>query len=31
MLNEDKIWLATGNSHKFREARKGLDEYGVQL
>jgi XTP/dITP diphosphohydrolase len=30
-LKESKIWLATGNSHKVKEAREVLTEYGIEL
>jgi len=30
-LKENKIWLATGNSHKVKEARVVLAEYGIEL
>jgi XTP/dITP diphosphohydrolase len=31
MSRENKIWLATGNRHKYREAREILAEYSIQL
>ena len=31
MSRENKIWLATGNEYKYREAREVLAESGVQL
>ena len=31
MSRENKIWLATGNEHKYREAREVLAEFGIQL
>jgi XTP/dITP diphosphohydrolase len=31
MSRENKIWLATGNEHKYSEAREVLVEFGVQL
>ena len=30
-MKENKIWLATGNSHKVKEARVALAEYGIEL
>ena len=30
-MKENKIWLATGNSHKVKEAREVLAEYGIEL
>ena len=30
-MKENKIWLATGNSHKVKEARIVLAEYGIEL
>ena len=30
-MKENKIWLATGNSHKVKEARVVLAEYGIDL
>jgi XTP/dITP diphosphohydrolase len=30
-LKENKIWLATGNSYKVKEARVALAEYGIEL
>ncbi len=30
-MKENKIWLATGNSHKVKEARVVLAEYGIEL
>jgi XTP/dITP diphosphohydrolase len=30
-LKENKIWLATGNSHKVKEAGEVLAEYGIEL
>lgn len=31
MSRENKVWLATGNRHKYREAKEVLAEYGIQL
>ena len=30
-MKENKIWLATGNSHKVKEARVALAKYGIEL
>ncbi len=30
-MKENKIWLATGNNHKVKEARAVLAEYGIEL
>ena len=30
-MRDNKIWLATGNSHKVEEAREVLTEYGIDL
>ena len=29
-MKENKIWLATGNNHKVKEARVVLAEYGIE-
>jgi XTP/dITP diphosphohydrolase len=31
MSRGNKVWLATGNRHKYREAREVLAEYSIQL
>ena len=31
MLKKNKVWLATGNHHKIKEAREVLKEFGVVL